>query len=147
MTCYEQLTNLWTFHVELTFDLPCDTLLIQRQVIKTKSVEFMPFYLSLFTLLASCCWAGYGLLSHDLFIMVCFLSHYMFSRNFHSSNSNLNNHTWQSPNLVGIFLGILQLMVYWKYKGRNVEHTNRWDVENNKDMPKQEQMMEIDNKS
>lgn len=93
-----------------------------KQVIATKSVEFMPFYLSFFTLLASCFWAGYGLLSHDVFIM--------------------------SPNLVGIFLGILQLMVYWKYKERGiVEDTNKWDQEKNQDKPKQMQQLTTDGKT
>ncbi|XP_021764612.1 bidirectional sugar transporter SWEET3-like [Chenopodium quinoa] len=91
-------------------------LIAVKQVITTKSVEFMPFSLSLFTLLASCFWGAYGLLSHDLFIM--------------------------SPNLVGILFGILQLVVYWKYKGRGIEEdTNKWDIEKNKEKPKQVQQL------
>ncbi|KAL2921945.1 Bidirectional sugar transporter SWEET3 [Bienertia sinuspersici] len=87
-----------------------------KQVIQTKSVEYMPFYLSFFTLLASCCWAIYGLLSHDVFIM--------------------------SPNWVGILLAILQLMVYWKYKERGiVEDSNKWDLEKNQENQKQMQQM------
>ncbi|KAJ6376044.1 hypothetical protein OIU77_000920 [Salix suchowensis] len=39
-----------------------------KKVIKTKSVEFMPFYLSFFSFLASSIWMAYGLLSHDLFL-------------------------------------------------------------------------------
>ncbi|KMT16077.1 hypothetical protein BVRB_3g052450 [Beta vulgaris subsp. vulgaris] len=90
-----------------------------KQVIATKSVEFMPFYLSFFTLLASCFWACYGGLSHDFFIM--------------------------SPNFVGILLGILQLMVYWKYKERAIlEDTNKWDLEKNKEKPKQVQQLATD---
>ncbi|XP_010550789.1 PREDICTED: bidirectional sugar transporter SWEET3b-like [Tarenaya hassleriana] len=39
-----------------------------RQVVRTKSVEFMPLHLSVFTFLTSFTWMLYGLLSKDLFI-------------------------------------------------------------------------------
>jgi solute carrier family 50 protein (sugar transporter) len=45
-------------------------LLVINLVIKTKSVEFMPFYLSLATFLMSISFFGYGLLLHDFFIYV-----------------------------------------------------------------------------
>ncbi|PKI76958.1 hypothetical protein CRG98_002461, partial [Punica granatum] len=41
---------------------------IVRQVLKTKSVEFMPFNLSLFLTLGAIMWFGYGLFSHDICI-------------------------------------------------------------------------------
>ncbi|EPS61351.1 hypothetical protein M569_13446, partial [Genlisea aurea] len=63
-----------------------------KRVIKTKSVEFMPFYLSFFSFLASSLWMAYGLLSRDLFLA--------------------------SPNLVGSPLGVVQLVVYCLYKWR-----------------------------
>ncbi|KAL0542469.1 hypothetical protein IC582_022583 [Cucumis melo] len=69
-------------------------LVAMKQVIKTKSVEFMPFYLSFFSFSASSLWLAYGLLSHDLFLA--------------------------SPNLVGSPLGLLQLVLYCIY--RNKEH-------------------------
>lgn len=43
---------------------------LQKQVLVTKSVEFMPFYLSFFTLVSSVLWMAYGLLGRDLFIAV-----------------------------------------------------------------------------
>ncbi|KAF3782585.1 hypothetical protein EJ110_NYTH33902 [Nymphaea thermarum] len=45
-------------------------LVVVKLVIKTKSVEFMPFYLSLFSFLASSLWLAYGLVGRDLFVAV-----------------------------------------------------------------------------
>ncbi|KAL1552768.1 Bidirectional sugar transporter sweet3, variant 2 [Salvia divinorum] len=79
-------------------------LVVVRKVIQTKSVEFMPFYLSLFSFLASSLWMAYGLLSHDLFLA--------------------------SPNLVGSPLGILQLCLYCIYRKRGSEkQPQKWDLE------------------
>jgi uncharacterized protein with PQ loop repeat len=47
---------------------------LQRQVMKTKSVEYMPFYLSFFSFAASTLWLLYGLLGRDLFLAVLQLS-------------------------------------------------------------------------
>ncbi|GAB4858414.1 Bidirectional sugar transporter sweet3 [Ancistrocladus abbreviatus] len=84
-------------------------LVVVKQVIETKSVEFMPFYLSFFSFLASSLWMAYGLLSHDLFLA--------------------------SPNLVGSPLGILQLTLYCKYKKRRVmEEDDKGGLEKNEDI-------------
>uniref|UniRef100_A0A0A9AT22 Bidirectional sugar transporter SWEET n=1 Tax=Arundo donax TaxID=35708 RepID=A0A0A9AT22_ARUDO len=64
-------------------------LIAVKQVIRTKSVEFMPFYLSLFSFLTSLIWMVYGILGRDPYIT--------------------------SPNAVGCFTGILQLVVYCIY--------------------------------
>ncbi|GER46696.1 bidirectional sugar transporter SWEET3 [Striga asiatica] len=61
-----------------------------KQVVQTKSVEFMPFYLSFFSFLASTLWLFYGLLSHELFLA--------------------------APKFVGSPLGFVQLLVYCKYR-------------------------------
>ncbi|PUZ63519.1 hypothetical protein GQ55_3G074000 [Panicum hallii var. hallii] len=61
----------------------------KKQVIKTKSVEFMPFYLSLFSLLTSFMWTLYGVLGRDPYLT--------------------------APNSVGCLTGILQLVVYCIY--------------------------------
>ncbi|XP_071922606.1 bidirectional sugar transporter SWEET2a-like isoform X2 [Coffea arabica] len=58
-------------------------------VIKTKSVEYMPFYLSLATFLMSLSFFGYGMFKQDLFISV--------------------------PNGIGSLLGIIQLVLYFCY--------------------------------
>ncbi|XP_018731300.2 bidirectional sugar transporter SWEET1 isoform X1 [Eucalyptus grandis] len=67
---------------------------VMRLVIKTKSVEFMPFFLSLFAFLCALSWLIYGLLSGDPFVLV--------------------------PNVFGTGLGIAQLILYAiYYKNRN----------------------------
>jgi solute carrier family 50 protein (sugar transporter) len=63
---------------------------IMRLVIKTKSVEYMPFLLSLFVFLCGTSWFIYGLLGRDPFVAV--------------------------PNGCGCFLGTLQLILYAIYR-------------------------------
>ncbi|CAN6561168.1 unnamed protein product [Malus baccata var. baccata] len=65
-------------------------LFIINLVIRTKSVEFMPFYLSLSTFLMSTSFLLYGIFNFDLFVYV--------------------------PNGVGTILGIVQLALYFHYK-------------------------------
>lgn len=62
---------------------------IMRLVIKTKSVEYMPFFLSLFCFLCGTSWFIYGLLGHDPFVAV--------------------------PNGFGCGLGAMQLVLYMIY--------------------------------
>ncbi|XP_009119860.1 bidirectional sugar transporter SWEET3 isoform X2 [Brassica rapa] len=82
-------------------------LIVMKKVIETKSVEYMPFHLSFFSFLASSIWLAYGLLSHAL------------------------------PNMVGTPLGILQLIIYFKYKNKKeapitTTVVGKWDHEKNK---------------
>ncbi|XP_022158032.1 bidirectional sugar transporter SWEET3b [Momordica charantia] len=94
-------------------------LVAMRQVIKTKSVEYMPFYLSFFSFSASSLWLAYGLLTHDLFLA--------------------------SPNLVGSPVGLLQIVLYCIYRNKEQQHQvvkkeeedvkeplPNWDLENKK---------------
>ncbi|KAJ6998020.1 hypothetical protein NC653_014281 [Populus alba x Populus x berolinensis] len=68
---------------------------IMRTVIKTKSVEYMPFFLSLFVFLCGTSWFVYGLLGRDPFVAV--------------------------PNGVGSGLGALQLILYFIYRNNKGE--------------------------
>ncbi|KAM0944391.1 putative SWEET sugar transporter [Dioscorea sansibarensis] len=61
--------------------------------IRTKSVEFMPFYLSLATFLMSISFFTYGMLLHDFFIYL--------------------------PNGIGAALGVVQLLLYAYYSRRS----------------------------
>lgn len=70
-------------------------LFIINLVIRTKSVEFMPFYLSLSTFLMSTSFLAYGIINWDAFIYV--------------------------PNGIGTVLGIVQLALYFYYKGTSRE--------------------------
>ncbi|XP_030525641.1 bidirectional sugar transporter SWEET2 [Rhodamnia argentea] len=70
-------------------------LLIINLVIRTKSVEFMPFYLSLSMFLMSASFFLYGIFNNDIFIYV--------------------------PNGIGTILGITQLVLYCYYKRTDSE--------------------------
>ncbi|CAL5097586.1 unnamed protein product [Urochloa decumbens] len=93
---WENLSLFGTCSVGVFFELSFIIIYIwyaprekKKQVMKTKSVEFMPFYLSLFSLLTSLMWTLYGILGRDPYITV--------------------------PNSVGCLTGILQLVVYCIY--------------------------------
>ncbi|XP_068638548.1 bidirectional sugar transporter SWEET6b-like [Aristolochia californica] len=64
-------------------------LTIMKTVIKTKSVKYMPFYLSLTNFLNGICWTIYGLIYFDPFLVI--------------------------PNGSGVILGAIQLILYGCY--------------------------------
>ncbi|KAA3481065.1 bidirectional sugar transporter SWEET17-like [Gossypium australe] len=61
-----------------------------KTVVKSKSVEYMPFFLSFFLFLNGGIWAFYALLEHDIFLGV--------------------------PNGIGFLLGTVQLILYAIYR-------------------------------
>ncbi|KAK3410163.1 hypothetical protein EUGRSUZ_J02187 [Eucalyptus grandis] len=63
----------------LAFGIFCDMcniimytspLTIMKKVITTRSVEYMPFYLSLANFLNGCVWTAYALIKLDIFILI-----------------------------------------------------------------------------
>ncbi|KAH0717746.1 hypothetical protein KY285_013777 [Solanum tuberosum] len=80
------------------FSLICmfaSPLFIINLVIKTKSVEYMPFYLSLATFLMSLSFFAYGMFKNDPFISI--------------------------PNGIGGVLGVIQLVLYYRYSNSGEE--------------------------
>ncbi|KAL3655003.1 hypothetical protein CASFOL_000789 [Castilleja foliolosa] len=68
-------------------------LCVVRQVIRTKSVEYMPFLLSFFLTLSAIMWFFYGLLRKDYNIAI--------------------------PNVLGFIFGVLQMVLYAIYRKAN----------------------------
>ncbi|GFP91614.1 bidirectional sugar transporter sweet10 [Phtheirospermum japonicum] len=77
-------------------------LCVVRQVIRTKSVEYMPFLLSFFLTLSAVMWFFYGLLLKDYNIAI--------------------------PNVLGFIFGVLQMVLYAIYKKANKKIESQIDA-------------------
>lgn len=99
---------------------------MQRRVIKTKSVEFMPFTLSFFLTLCATMWFFYGFFVKDMFIAV---SEYAIiiipSALTHQFSANSKRSCFlsaeQLPNVLGFLFGITQMTLYMIYKNAKKE--------------------------
>ncbi|CAI9767379.1 unnamed protein product [Fraxinus pennsylvanica] len=82
--------------VSVTTSVYIAPLSIMKQVIRTKSVEFMPISLSFFLILSAVMWFSYGLLLKDMYIAI--------------------------PNILGLIFGVLQITLYMIYKRDAQDH-------------------------
>uniref|UniRef100_A0A5B6YYG4 Putative bidirectional sugar transporter SWEET16-like n=2 Tax=Davidia involucrata TaxID=16924 RepID=A0A5B6YYG4_DAVIN len=88
-----RLTFVGVLCAALTIGMYAAPLSVMKMVIKTKSVEYMPFFLSFFLFLNGGVWAVYSVLVKDFYIGV--------------------------PNVVGFVLGSAQLIIYMMYKNKS----------------------------
>ncbi|KAM7481661.1 hypothetical protein LguiB_006244 [Lonicera macranthoides] len=88
-----KLTFVGVICAGLTIGMYASPLSAMRTVIKTGSVEYMPFFLSFFQFLNGGVWAAYSVLIKDFFIGV--------------------------PNAIGFILGSAQLILYTIYKNKS----------------------------
>ncbi|KAK4850384.1 hypothetical protein QYF36_006315 [Acer negundo] len=96
-----RLTFIGIICAGLTIGVYASPLLVMRLVIKTKSVEYMPFSLSFFLFVNAGVWSIYAILIKDIYIGV--------------------------PNAIGFVLGSSQLILYVIYKNMS-ESTKSTDV-------------------
>ncbi|XVE89620.1 hypothetical protein DITRI_Ditri20bG0010600 [Diplodiscus trichospermus] len=88
-----RLTFVGILCAALTIGMYASPLSAMRTVIKTKSVEYMPFLLSFFLFLNAGVWSAYAVLVKDIYIGV--------------------------PNAIGFILGSAQLILYAIYKKKS----------------------------
>ncbi|XLT35509.1 hypothetical protein HN873_066801, partial [Arachis hypogaea] len=85
---------------------------IVAHVIRTKSVQFMPFNLSFFLTLSAVMWFAYGLFFSDICIAI-------------------STPTLSLPNVLDFALGVLQMLLYVIYRNAAIYHIKKltiWDT-------------------
>ncbi|KAL4383453.1 hypothetical protein GQ457_15G022070 [Hibiscus cannabinus] len=107
------LVTLASFHGSLRVSI--------RSVIKTKSVEYMPFPLSFFLTLSAVTWFLYGFSLRDFYIAVRInLYIYTFGLLFNSFHYRFLI-MLQTPNILGFSFGVTQMILYVIYRGGTKE--------------------------
>ncbi|KAL1810438.1 hypothetical protein ACET3Z_027428 [Daucus carota] len=86
----KQVQVLGGINLLLSLSVFIAPLSIMKKVIKTKSVEFMPFWLSFFLSLSAVMWFFYGFLSRDIYVA--------------------------TPNILGFLFGMVQMVLYAIYR-------------------------------
>ncbi|CAI0548086.1 unnamed protein product, partial [Linum tenue] len=94
-------------------------LTIMRLVIKTKSVEFMPFYLSFFLTLSAITWLFYGVFLKDIYVAL--------------------------PNIVGFMFGVVQMILYVVYKNMKTSSLPQIHVPAAAKLPQQKPTINVGN--
>jgi solute carrier family 50 protein (sugar transporter) len=91
---------------------------MQRLVVRTQSVEFMPFSLSLSLTLSAVVWFLYGLLIKDKYVAVSNTKLRTIFYYFHLSNVSDERDTlnFQLPNILGFAFGVIQMVLYAIYR-------------------------------
>ncbi|CAI0548088.1 unnamed protein product, partial [Linum tenue] len=91
----------------------------RRLVIKTKSVEFMPFYLSFFLTLSAITWLFYGVFLKDIYVAL--------------------------PNIVGFMFGVVQMILYVVYKNMKTSSLPQIHVPAAAKLPQQKPTINVGN--
>nr|QEM23334.1 bidirectional sugar transporter SWEET17 [Paeonia suffruticosa] len=94
-----QITFVGVICSGLTVGMYASPLSAMKTVLKTKSVVYMPFFLSFFLFLNAAVWSVYSILVKDIFLGV--------------------------PNAVGLVLGSAQLIMYSVYKNKSINQSTR----------------------
>ena len=124
MVCYSSFSFLYRcFYYLLSCELMCFINVEQALVIKTKSVKYMPFFLSLANFMNGAIWIVYACLKFDLYILVSFhfhiydvqLSRYIFFLNLQKAVMCWFVSWKQIPNALGCISGTIQFILYALY--------------------------------